>query len=368
MKSVKIIQKGKGWILGAISAAVVFVGNPAAVQAEAWEFPVLTSSELRESPTTPIGEMTATYQSLPDDGATEKWNLCMLVPHLTNNILRAYLYGSVEEAKRLGVRLTTFDAGGYGNLDNQLSQFDNCVALGSDAIMLMAISPTAFAQKIDEARAAGIRVVDLNIGVEAEVDARVIVTYLEVGKIIGEALAAKHPIGSGEVSVVVMPGPAGVAWSEDTATGLKNALEGSDVVVEKVVYGAPSRLDQTPLVEDVLVTYQDLDYIVGMGTSLEAAINSLREQGRVGDIGLYGSFMTPDLSGPIEQGLVSGVVVENSITINRLATDMAVRLLQGSAEHVDAIPTVTLVNASNIADVPEHNFVPTDWETQLNVD
>lgn len=355
-----------------LTAAAAVIGTAAmttgTAQAEAWQFPVLNAGELRTSPTAPIGETVTEYTSLADGEVSKKWNICMLVPHLTNNILRAYLYGSVEEAKRLGVQLTTFDAGGYGNLDKQLSQFDNCVALGADAIMLMAISPTAFSQKIKEARASGIKVLDLNIGVDAEVDARVIVTYLEVGKIVGKALAENHPAGSGKVSVVVMPGPAGVAWSEDTATGFAEAVKGSDVVIERVVYGAPSRLDQTPLVEDVLVTYQDLDYIVGMGTSLEAALNSLREQGRVGDIGLYGSFMTPDLTAPIEKKQVAGVVVENSIVINRLATDMIVRILEGNTSIVDAIPTVTMVNDTNIASVPANNFVPADWETQLNVD
>lgn len=359
--------KSLGGVAAVVAAAAGF-GMADRANADAWQFPVLDPGELRASPTQPIGTNVSEYRALNPDDVTRKWHICMLVPHLTNNILRAYLYGSVEEAKRLGVQLTTFDAGGYGKLDQQLAQFDNCVALGVDAIMIMAISPTAFSQKIKEARDAGIKVLDLNIGVETEVDARVVVTYLEVGRILGEELAAKHPSGSGKTTVVVMPGPAGVAWSEDTATGFKRAVEGSDVVLEQVVYGPPGRLDQTPLVEDVLVTYQDLDYIVGMGTSLEAALNSLREQGRVGTVGLYGSFMTPDLEKPIENKQVFGVIVENSIVINRLATDMIVQILEGKAVIVDAIPTVTMVNDTNIASVPENNFVPADWEIQLNVD
>lgn len=344
-----------------------FVFNGHAI-ADAWTFPVLNAGELRTSYKDPIGMNITEYKALESDEVSKKWHICMLLPHLNNNILRAYLYGSVKEAERLGVQLTTFDAEGYGNLDKQLAQFDNCVTLGADAIMTMAISPSAFTQKIKSARDAGIKVIDLNNGVDAVVDARVVVTYLEVGRIIGNELAAKHPVGSGKMSVVLMPGPAGVSWSEDTATGFKRAVEGTDIVVEKVVYGGPGRLDQTPLVEDVLVTYQDLDYIVGMGTSLDAALNSLREQGRVGAIGLYGSFLTPDLTGPIKNGQVAGVVVENSLIINRLATDIAVRLLEGKASIVDAIPLVTLVNSTNIDSVPENNFVPENWQARMNVD
>ena len=347
------------------AAAVAAMGLLGSV-AQAWEFKVL-QTKLRDTAKTPMNGKPGSYTSLPNKGASKKWHLCMLAPHMTNNILRSYLYGTVQEAKRLGVKLTTFDAGGYKNLGKQLNQFDDCMAIGANAILLMAISPTAFAPKIRAARARGIKVIDLNIGVNAKVDGRVVVTYLEVGKIIGRALAKKHPKGSGKVQVVVMPGPAGVAWSEDTAKGFKEAIKGSDVVVAKVVYGSPSRLKQTPLVEDVLVTYKNLKYIVGMGTSLEAALNSLREQGRLGQIGLYGSFMTPSLVKAIKSKQVAGVVVENSLVINRLAVDMAVRLLEGKASILDAVPVVTLVDDKNVADVPKDNFVPKGWKVQMNV-
>ena len=366
----KILKKVMRNVALATVAGAIWIGagGAAVFAADSWTFPVLYSETIRTTAKTPIGDKQGEYTSLESSEVTKKWHLCMLAPHMTNDILRAYLYATVKEAERLGAQLTTFDAGGYGNLDKQLTQFDNCVALGADAILIMAISPTAFGQKIKEARANGIKIVDLNIGVDTEVDARVVVTYVEVGRIIGEALAAQYPAGSDGTTVVVMPGPAGVAWSEDSATGFANAVEGSAVKIEGVVYGESGRLAQTPLVEDVLVTYQDLGHIVGMGTSLEAALNSLREQGRVGDIGLFGTFITPALIDPIKKDQVSGVVVENSLIINRLAVDMAVRLLEGKSTIIDAIPLVTMVDETNVDEFPANNFAPADWTPQLNVD
>lgn len=340
---------------------------PLTAAAESWTFPVMAMDTLRETAVAPFDAKPVDYTALDAADVTKKWNLCFLVPHTTNDIIRAYLYGTVEEVKRLGASLTVFDAGGYGNLDAQLSQFDDCVTLGADAILIMAVSPTAFNQKISEARAKGVKVVDVNIGIDGPADGRVVVTYKAVGDVIGKTLAAAHAAGSGKVSTVVLPGPAGVAWSEDTQLGFAAAVAGSDVVIEKVAYGGSSRLDQQPLIEDVLVTYPELDFIVGMGTSIESALNALREQGRVGDMALYGSFITPDLIEPIKAGDVAGVVVENSIIINRLAVDMAVRLLEGKATVTDAVPAVTLVNAANVDAVPEANFAPADWQATMSV-
>lgn len=351
----------------AIGFSVIFTASIPAHAADSWKFPVL-ASDLRTSATQPFDGKETEYTALDSSEVTKKWNLCFLAPHTTNDILRAYIYGTVEESKRLGAQLTVFDAGGYGNLDKQLAQFDDCVTLGANAILLMAVSPTAFSQKIAEARAKGVKVIDLNIGVDAPVDGRVVVTYIEVGKIIGRELAKLHAKGSGPVSTVVMPGPAGVAWSEDTAKGFAKAVEGSDVKTEKVVYGGSSRLEQQPLVEDALTTYPDLGLLVGMGTSIEATLNALREQGRVGSIALYGSFITPDLIPAISSGDVKGVVVENSIIINKMAVDMAVRLLEGKAKIIDAVPAVTLIDKTNVDTVPATNFAPKDWKVQLKVD
>lgn len=356
-----------------VSAALIglgslVVGTTSSSAADSWTFPVLAIDGIRPSAMAPFDAKEIEYKSLDSSEVTKKWNLCFMAPHTTNDIIRSYLYGTVEETKRLGAKLTVFDAGGYGNLDKQLAQFDDCVTLGADAIMIMAVSPTAFNQKIAEARAKGIKVVDVNVGIDGPVDGRAVVTYVEVGKIIGRVLAKANPAGGEAKTTVVMPGPAGVAWSEDTAKGFLAAITDSSLKSEKTMYGGSSRLDQQPLVEDALVTYPGLNYVVGMGTSIEAALNALREQGRLGEIDLYGSFITPDLMKPIANGEVKGVVVENSIVINKMAVDMTVRLLEGKATVIDAIPSVTLIDATNVDTVPASNFAPADWKVQLSVE
>lgn len=361
----KLMNSCGKWAVSAIMAAAFMTGS---ALADGWTFPVLARDGIRKTAMEPLNGTVKDYKALDKSEVTKKWSLCLLVPHTTNDILRAYIWGTVDEVKRLGAKLTTFDAGGYANVDKQLAQFDDCVTLGVDAIMIMAVSPTAFGEKIKEARAKGVKVIDLNIGVDAEVDGRVVVTFKTVGAMVGQALAAAHAKGTGVTSVVVMPGPAGVSWAEDMATGVKDAVAGSDIKIEKVVYGAPGKLDQQPLVEDVLTTYPNLNYIAGMGSSVEAALNILREQGRTGQVKLYGTWLTPDVIKGLKDKTIDGVVLENSVMVNRVAADMAIRILEGKATMLDVVPVVTMVDGITVDAAPAANFAPDGWQIEMTVE
>ncbi|ATE78189.1 TMAO reductase system periplasmic protein TorT [Pseudomonas frederiksbergensis] len=353
-----------------LSALITALGSAAAQAgvADQTSIAVMAMDPPRQTAAEPFQGQPAIYNLLKPNEVTQKWNLCALFPHTTNDILRAYLYGTVEQAKHLGAQLTIYDAGGYANIDKQMAQFDNCLTLGAQAILMFSVSPNGMNQKIEQARAKGIKVVDLNTGVATTTDARVVVTYKEVGKLIGDALASKHPAGSGVTPVVLLPGPAGVSWSEDSVLGFKDAIAGSDIKLEKVVYGQSGRLDQQPLVENILVTYPGIKYIVGMGSTIEAALTTLRERGKLGDIGLYATFITADLLKPVRNGDVAGVVVENSVSINQIAVDMAVRSLQGSLQLRDAIPAVQMMDKGNVDTLSDAAFAPRSWKAQLKVD
>ena len=55
-------------------------------------------------------------------------------------LLEAVDYGVAEEAKQLGVQMQLLEAGGYTNLNKQISQIEDCVASGAEAVIIGAIS------------------------------------------------------------------------------------------------------------------------------------------------------------------------------------------------------------------------------------
>lgn len=84
----------------------------------------------------------------PTASASEKWSLCAVVPHMKDGYWISVDYGLVAEAKRLGVELTILQAGGYDQLSRQVSQFDDCIASGADAVLIAPISEAGLADKI----------------------------------------------------------------------------------------------------------------------------------------------------------------------------------------------------------------------------
>jgi protein TorT len=76
------------------------------------------------------------YELLKPEEVKKKWHLCVLMPTLTDSVFIGINYAFVTEAKRLGLKMTIFDAGGFQNLTKQIAQYDNCVALGADGYSL----------------------------------------------------------------------------------------------------------------------------------------------------------------------------------------------------------------------------------------
>ena len=64
-------------------------------------------------------------------------------------------YGVVEEARRQGVNMTVYQAGGYENLPKQLSQFDDCLAGNFDAIVIGLISEAGLRTRFAKGMASG---------------------------------------------------------------------------------------------------------------------------------------------------------------------------------------------------------------------
>jgi len=72
--------------------------------------------------------------------ASKKWDVCVSFPHMKDAYWLGVDYGVIEEAKRQGIKLQVLDAGGYTNLGKQVSQIEDCVARGANAVIIGAIS------------------------------------------------------------------------------------------------------------------------------------------------------------------------------------------------------------------------------------
>jgi protein TorT len=258
-------------------------------------------------------------------------------------------YGITEEAKRLGVKMQLNEAGGYTNLNKQISQIEDCVASGADAVIIGAISFDGLNSVVAEVRAKGIPVIDVINGMSSpELSAKSLVSFGEMGYKAGEYLAAMHPKGSAKVKVGWFPGPAGAGWVEAGNKGFREAIADSAVEVVETKYGDTGKEVQMKLVEDTLQTYPDIKYIVGTAVTAEAAVGILRSRGLEDKVKIMSYYFTPGVYLGIKRGQILGAPTDSTVVQGRIAVDQAVRILEGKPYLKHVGPKLFVIDSSNV--------------------
>ena len=336
-----------GLAFGLVAIAFAMSATPATA-GDGWEMDVLVTEPQfawnDEVNVPKSGTKWVTWKAMDSSEVTKKWNLCVLFPHVKDPYYLATSYGAYQEAKRLGAKLTILEAGGYGNVQNQISQMEDCAAQGADGIMLFALSADGLRPITDQVRGQGVKVHDCGIGVHTEVDARSVISYYESGKEIADWLKSEHP--TEEIKVVWLPGPPGVSWVETPTTALKKETAGTNIKLLKTMYGDSGKPQQLKLVEDAVQTYDGLDYILGGAPAIEVAVQYLRELDLQDQIKLIAFYVTPGVEAGIENGSVLGTVLEPTVKWMRLCVAQTVHALEGRTDQpLDASPGFSMLTA-----------------------
>jgi len=352
--------------VGLVVTAIVGAGLLAEACAQDkpwWPFPVIDSKTGNVVDYVPLQEK-----------VSKKWNIVALLPHMKDQCWMYSNYGLVTEARRLGVKLTIFDAGGYDNLNRQLSQYDDAMAMGADAILLGVISEAGMNKKINEGKAKGIiNVTFQNPIYEAAVD----VAVQNNMKIMGYAAAdavVEYFKDKEKVRTVIFPGPAGSGWAEEHAKYFRERCEakapGKFVILEEK-YGDTGKSVQLKLVEDAFQAYDDIDLLFGNTPMSEVAVNVVEEAGMVGKTQIMASYESKDLVRFIKQGDVLGMVGEFNVAIAQVALDAAVRIVDGKPTGYGKVltPLVTGITVTNVDKVNiGWAFAPPNYNPVYTVD
>jgi protein TorT len=307
--------------LACLAVATLLIA-PAVASAADW-FPLPVNSTTTDGKVTQVD-----YVALPK--ATQPWDICVSFPHLKDSFWLAANYGIVEEAKRLGVRAVVLDAGGFTQLNNQISQIENCVAGGAKAAIIGAISQDGLGNLLAELKKKNIPVVDAYNGIASkDVGARSLTLPREEGWRAGRYLAEKHPKGSSPVRVAWLPGPAGAGWVELFNSGFRDAIKDSAVQIAETKYGDTGKEVQTRLIEDILQTHKDIDYVAGTAVTAEAAVPVLRARGLTSKVKVVSVYLTPGVYQGLKSKSIEASNMAPVVLVGRIAVDQAVRLIEG---------------------------------------
>ena len=331
---------------GAAFVAGLFASAAPATAADWFPYPV----EVWDPPFDMASPRT-TQDYTPLEKASQPWELCVSFPHMKDAYWLGVAYGVAEEAKRQGVKMQLVEAGGYTELPKQISQIEDCVAAGADAVIIGAISLDGLNNLVSEIRAKNIPVIDVINGISSpELSAKSLVSFGEMGAKAGEFLAEQHPAGSDPVKAAWFPGPPGAGWVEAGNTGFTGAVEGSAVEVVETKYGDTGKEVQSELIEDTLEAHPDLNYIVGTAVTAEAAIPILRARGLSDQIKVLAYYYTPGVHQGIARGQILAAPTDSPVIQGRIAIDQAVRILEGQDYMKHVGPALFVVTQENAKD------------------
>ncbi|MEQ1944632.1 TMAO reductase system periplasmic protein TorT [Mesorhizobium sp. VNQ89] len=297
---------------------------------------------------------------MPLATAKKPWRICASYPHIKDPYWLSVNYGMVEHARRLGVKLSVVEAGGYPNLERQIAQISECSA-NADTLIVGTVSydgltPTIrqIAQRIPVIAAVN----DIN---SDGITAKSAVSWTTMGSAIGAYFAQRHPKGRPPVKVAWFPGPRGAGWVTFVEDGLLPQLADSAAVIVATKFGDTGFEAQLLLLEEVLEEHPDIDYIIGSAVTADAAVSLLRAKGLSREIRILADYFTHGTYRAIRRGKVLAAPTDSPVLQGKIAVDQAVRALEGSLSISHAGPVIRVVDQISLPNLSIEDSLAPAW-------
>lgn len=233
-----------------------------------------------------------------------------------------------NEAKAQGVKLNVSVAN--QDLNKQLSDIEDFITKGVDAIILSPVDSKGVTAAITKAKAAHIPVITVDIpAVGAEADAHVATDNLTGGKIAGEEMA-KAIGGKGKVAIIDYPTVQSVI---DRVTGFKETMKKYPDI--QIVADQPgiTRPEALSAAQNMIQANSDLNGIFGFGDDAAlAAVAAVKSAGKEGQIKVIGFDGMEEARNAVknEKSFFS-VITQHPDQIGKEGLDAAVKIVKGES-------------------------------------
>ena len=275
------------------------------------------------------------------------YKVALIQQHQTNAFQIAVTEGAQSKADELGVELTILSAD--QDAATQISQIEQCVSEGFDAILFEPVDPDGLRDAAKAAADAGVVVINIvsfcTDWEEAGIAAVSCGNNIKAGE--NEMQHVADLLG-GKGNVAILTGPSAVTDALDRLTGYENILANYPEMVQ-VVAPADCQWDTAQAqatVESWLSAY-DLDAIVCQNDGM--AVGAGNAAGADSGIVITGLDGTPDGYEAIKDGRMTGTVAQDggAMAANGLAA--AVTLLEGGSLETNLLITDSVwIDASNV--------------------
>ena len=260
---------------------------------------------------------------------SKAYRIGISIPHLANPHYVGQAYGYIDEAQQLGAQVTLLEAGGYEHLDKQVSQVEDLIASKVDAIIIAAISGPGTVGIVEQAAAAGIPVINVNVMTDSDkVVTRIRSDDDVIGRMQADFMGERLKSGG---NIVMLRGAPGTSWAEIRGNAFRKQLAdkypGVKVVGEQYSQSTPA--DGLRLMEDFLQTYPQISGVYnGADSTAVGAAQAVKSAGKAGSIVMTATDFQVDTEKFIRDGVITATVLQQPVTMGRWGVRAAISYLE----------------------------------------
>lgn len=295
----------------------------------------------------PIGSKPAETQSAAP--ADKKFKIGVTHYGLKNEFTVLISDAQKAKAKELGVDIEIFD-GNY-DVNTQISQFENMIAQGFDAIIFSPVDVDAMSVAVEKAVAAGVPV----FGVNTRVNSDKLTSYIGSNDVTAgefEMNFIAEKIG-GKGNIVIMEGPIGSSAQVQRREGIHNVLaKYPDIKVLAEKTANWSRAEGLSLMENWLQAFKgEINAVVGQNDEMAlGALQALEGKGLTdrNQIPVVGVDAISDALQAVKDGRMNATVFQDAKGQGAQSVEVAVKYLKGEKIEKEYWIPFQLVTPDNI--------------------
>lgn len=308
-----------------------------------------------------IGLLAAT--AVPTRSQAQDRTVGVAVPNLASSFWISAVYGIEDEAKKAGVKVVKLNAGGDANASQQIAQVQDLVQRKVDAIVIGATNGDAVRAVVERAVDAGIPVVGISSPPNTpKLASLVSADHYDMGKLQAQCLA--KAIG-GQGAVAMMAGPSGQAWSDLRAKGFKETLQAEAPAVKVVAESrlADNRNAALTTAEDWTQRFPDLAGVYAATDDMAAGVvSAFKAAGRIPALKVSASNFSPTAQQLLKDGDLACTSIQQVVAQGRAALRQAVKAIAKEALDVRVVMPALLVTRENAGSVDLSSVVaPSDY-------
>jgi len=286
-------------------------------------------------------------------GAYAADKIGVTMPNIKGPWFTPVLFGVTDEAKKLNYDVIIQDAGGYGNVDKQVSQLSNLLVQRVKAILLDPANPDSFNGVVRQVKSDKIPIVGVGSPIVAsnvEADGAASSSHCNIGHELAKGAKTLLPNGG---TLAILAGPPGAFWASDRLRCFKEDIAGSNI---KIVAEQTSEQDAAvalSLANDMLQRFPNVDLLYGADDTYGVgAARAAQGAQKCGKVKVLFAVLGEAAEEIMRAGCADYVVAQQPVLIGRTGVQMADKLIKGQPlakklEEISLIP-VTKANLDSI--------------------